>query len=49
VHPQGNQVLLLERMENIEGVNVSTAPGSGHRVRIPIAHNVERGLVTRFL
>jgi len=49
LHPQGNQVLLLERMENIEGDSVSTAPGSGHRVRIPVAHNVERGLVTRFL
>ncbi|MBI5752449.1 MAG: tRNA 5-hydroxyuridine modification protein YegQ [Hydrogenophilales bacterium] len=49
LHPQGNQTLLLERMENIEGVTVSTAPGSGHRVRIPLGRNLECGLVTRFL
>ncbi|MEK6663234.1 MAG: tRNA 5-hydroxyuridine modification protein YegQ [Pseudomonadota bacterium] len=49
LHPQGNQELLLERMENIEGVTVNTAPGSGHRVRIPVGRNLERGLVTRFL
>ena len=49
LHPQGNQELLLERMENIDGVTVSTAPGSGHRVRIPVGRNLERGLVTRFL
>ena len=49
VHPEGNQELLLERMENIEGGTVSSAPGSGHRVRIPVGRNLERGLVTRFL
>lgn len=49
VHPQGNQKLLLDRMENSEGESVSTAPGSGHRVRIPVAHQLDKGLVTRFL
>ncbi|RMG28357.1 MAG: U32 family peptidase, partial [Gammaproteobacteria bacterium] len=36
VTPQGNRRLRLERLFDANGRPVSTAPGSGHRVRIPL-------------
>lgn len=48
IHPAGNQVVELSRMLDSAGRPVQIAPGSGHRVRIPLAGNVENAFVTRF-
>ena len=48
IHPAGNQVVELSRMLDSAGRPVQIAPGSGHRVKIPIAGNVENAFVTRF-
>lgn len=51
VLPQGNRELVLERMENMDGIPVTTAPGSGHKMRIPLPQGVDSDmiLVSRFL
>ncbi|WP_363278116.1 tRNA 5-hydroxyuridine modification protein YegQ [Nitrosomonas sp.] len=49
VHPSGNRVIQLEQMQDLEGNAVSIAPGSGHRVRIPLNGNIEKAFVARFL
>jgi putative protease len=36
ITPKGNSTFALETMENLEGKAMSAAPGSGHRVRIPM-------------
>jgi len=36
-------------MRNLDGASLSVAPGSGHRVQIPLAGNVEKGMIARFL
>ncbi len=51
VLPDGNRELVLERMENMDGIPVTTAPGSGHKMRIPLPEGVDGDmiLVSRFL
>ncbi len=49
VHPEGNRVIQLETMEDLSGNPITAAPGSGHRVRIPLTGNVEKAFVARFL
>lgn len=49
VHPDGNRVIQLETMEDLEGNPIPTAPGSGHRVRIPLTGNVDKAFLARFL
>jgi putative protease len=49
IHPSGNRIVELTEMHNIEGGAVSVAPGSGHRVRIPLEGALDRGMVARFL
>jgi putative protease len=49
IHPSGNQVIELEQMQNIDGLAIHIAPGSGHRVRIPLKGNIEKAFVARFL
>lgn len=49
IHPSGNQVVELTRMQDNKGKAVFAAPGSGHRVRIPMTKNVENAFVARFL
>ena len=49
IHPSGNLELLLERMENTEGVPISVAPGNGHRVWIPLPGELPGALLARFL
>ncbi|MCP4042375.1 MAG: tRNA 5-hydroxyuridine modification protein YegQ [Gammaproteobacteria bacterium] len=48
--PSGNRTFRLERMQDMEGATVSTAPGSGYfvRIRLPV-DNVELGLLARNL
>jgi putative protease len=48
IHPTGNQVVELSQMLDAKGQPVQIAPGSGHRVKIPLAGNVEHAFVTRF-
>jgi putative protease len=49
IHPSGNQVVELTRMLDTKGNPVFAAPGSGHRVRIPVPGNVSSAFVARFL
>lgn len=49
IHPSGNQVIELTRMQDSKGKPVFAAPGSGHRVRIPMTSNVKNAFVARFL
>ena len=37
ITPTGNQEFTLEHIENLQGETLDVAPGSGHRVRIPLA------------
>jgi putative protease len=48
IHPTGNQIVELGKMLDIKGQPVLIAPGSGHRVKIPLARNVENAFVARF-
>ena len=36
-------------MRSLEGEAVSVAPGSGHRVRIPLQGELAKGMVARFI
>lgn len=49
IHPSGNQTVKLSQMTDIHGKNVDVAPGSGHRVKIPLSENIDKALVARFL
>jgi len=49
VHPDGNRIIQLETMEDLHGNPIMAAPGSGHRVRIPLTGNVNKAFVARFL
>ncbi|MCP5243003.1 MAG: tRNA 5-hydroxyuridine modification protein YegQ [Burkholderiales bacterium] len=49
IHPSGNQVVELTQMQDSKGKPVFAAPGSGHRVRIPMTHNLNNAFVARFL
>lgn len=49
VHPSGNRIIQLEQMQDLDGNTVSIAPGSGHRVRIPLNGDIEKAFVARFL
>lgn len=49
LHPGGNRVLSLTRLFNQDSQALEVAPGSGHRVYIPMDTDLTQGLVTRFL
>ena len=52
VLPNGqNRELVLEQMENLQGIPMQTAPGSGHKVRVPLPEGVDSDmiLISRFL
>jgi putative protease len=49
IHPAGNQLLDLTEMRNLDGIKIDTAPGSGHRVLIPLAGDYTKGMLARFL
>ena len=48
IHPSGNRIIELTEMKNLEGEAVSVAPGSGHRVRIPLQGELAKGMLARF-
>jgi putative protease len=49
IHPSGNRIVELTEMRNLKGEPVTTAPGSGHRVQIPLQGELAKGMVARFL
>jgi len=49
IHPLGNQILTLEKMENEAGETISLAPGNGHQVWIPLEKNQMGAMLARFL
>jgi putative protease len=48
IHPSGNQVIELSQMLDSAGRPVQVAPGSGHRVKIPLSGNMKHAFVARF-
>ncbi|HRF03132.1 tRNA 5-hydroxyuridine modification protein YegQ [Accumulibacter sp.] len=36
IHPSGNRVIAVERMENLDGGEIRVAPGNGHKVWMPL-------------
>jgi putative protease len=49
IHPAGNSIIELKEMRSMEGSPIVVAPGSGHRVRIPLQGELAKGMVARFL
>nr|WP_283745999.1 tRNA 5-hydroxyuridine modification protein YegQ [Sideroxydans sp. CL21] len=49
IHPSGNHTIQLTEMHNLEGNAVTVAPGSGHRVQIPLQGEMTKGMVARFI
>jgi len=49
IHPSGNQIVVLNEMRSLKGEALTTAPGSGHRVQIPLQGELARGMLARFV
>ncbi len=49
IHPKGNQIVVLAEMRSTKGEALTTAPGSGHKVQIPVQGDLSRGMIARFL
>jgi putative protease len=49
IHPAGNQIIELSEMKSLAGEALTTAPGSGHRVQIPLQGEFAKGMVARFI
>ena len=49
IHPSGNHIVELTELRGLEGEALSVAPGSGHRVQIPLQGVLAKGMVARFL
>ena len=49
IHPSGNHIVVLNEMHSLSGEALTTAPGSGHRVQIPLQGEMAKGMVARFL
>ncbi len=49
VHPSGNQIIELSHMQDSNGNAVRVAPGSGHRVKIPLPGQMDNAFVVKFL
>ena len=49
IHPSGNRIVELTEMRSLEGETLTVAPGSGHRVQIPLSGELARGMVARFI
>jgi putative protease len=49
IHPSGNCIVALTEMRNLKGDSITTAPGSGHRVQIPLPGDFENGMLARFV
>jgi putative protease len=49
IHPSGNHIVRLAGMHNLDGAVLTVAPGSGHRVMIPLRGDLTKGMVARFI
>ena len=49
IHPSGNQIIQLTEMRDKKGEPISVAPGSGHKVQIPMQGDMTKGMIARFL
>jgi putative protease len=49
IHPSGNRIVELNEMRSLAGEALTTAPGSGHRVQIPLQGELAKGMVARFI
>ncbi|MGB8078375.1 MAG: U32 family peptidase C-terminal domain-containing protein, partial [Gallionella sp.] len=49
IHPSGNRIIQLAEMRSLAGETLTIAPGSGHRVQIPLQGEVAKGMVARFI
>jgi putative protease len=49
VHPHGNRETVVASMLGPEGQAMQVAPGSGHRVRVPLPGDCEGAFIARFL
>ena len=49
IHPSGNSIVELREMKSLKGEALSVAPGSGHRVQIPLQGELAKGMVARFI
>ena len=49
IHPSGNSIIELKEMKSLEGEPLTTAPGSGHRVQIPLQGELAKGMIARFV
>jgi putative protease len=49
VRPQGNLELTIEDLRDADGAPTGVAPGSGHRVRLPLPPGCEGAFVARYL
>jgi len=49
IHPSGNRIIELHEMYNRDGASVTEAPGSGHRVKIPLQGELTKGMLARFI
>ncbi len=49
IHPSGNHIVVLNEMRSLKGQMLTTAPGSGHRVQIPLQGELAKGMVARFI
>jgi U32 family peptidase len=49
IHPSGNRIVELSEMRSLAGEALTVAPGSGHRVQIPLQGELAKGMVARFI
>jgi putative protease len=49
IHPSGNHIVVLNEMHSLKGEALNVAPGSGHRVQIPLQGELAKGMVARFI
>jgi putative protease len=49
IHPKGNLELTISSMQGKSSASVNVAPGSGHRVSIPLPAGYEGAFVARFV
>ena len=49
IHPAGNSIVELKEMRSMQGSPIVVAPGSGHKVQIPLQGDMTKGMVARFL
>jgi putative protease len=49
VHPSGNQTLRIDALNNNRNHAIDVAPGSGHRVQLPLPPGLEGAFIARYV